>query len=369
MTPSSRPFPLSYCAGGYETLERLDRLYGDRAPDMVCATFEFPTAAMRRFAQVHPAGFCGYPDPAERIAWWDEHLRERAAVRDDTVPSAYLTEFDQGLYGGLLGGEVRFLSDPGMGWVSSMVPPLLEDLSQLDALRFDPGHPWFRRYRDQMDVFRRGAEGKFGISHFILIDGLNFVFELVGATETYLALTARPDAVRRAVDFAFDLNVTVHEAYFEHVGLVEGGTASNMTGWTRGRIVNESVDPFHMTSVDDFERWGREPVERIFRHFNGGAVHIHANGRHLLEAVSTLEGLKAIWLGEDRGFPSSFSMLPELKRRVGDVPLIATVPVYRDFVCALDRHELVGGVRYVVTNTPDADVANRLMDRVRDYRF
>ena len=368
MTPSSRPFPLSYCAGGYETLERLDRLYGDRAPDMVCATFEFPTAAMRRFAQVHPAGFCGYPDPAERIAWWDEHLRERAAVRDDTVPSAYLTEFDQGLYGGMLGGEVRFLSDPGMGWISSMVPPLFDELPEAAGLTFDPAHPWFRRYLDQMDVFVRGAEANFGISHLILIDGLNFVFELVGATNTYLALTEHPEDVRRAIDFAFDLNVRIHDAFFEHVGLVAGGTCSTMIGWGAGRHVCESVDPFHMTSVDYFERWGREPVERIFNHFDGGVLHIHANGRHLLEAVSTLPGLKGICLGNDRGYAPSFEILPQLKRRVGDVPLIVTVDFDR-FTRALDDHALIGGVQYVVTNTPDADAANQQMSRVRSYRL
>ena len=362
-----KQFPLSTCAGGYETLARLDRLYGERPEDLVCATFDIPTAAMRDFAEVHPAGFCEYPDPHERIAFWDAHFRERAAVCDDSVPSAYLSEFDQGLYGAILGGEIRFLSDPGMGWISSMVPPLFSELSEAAGLSYDRDHPWFRRYVDQMDVFVRGAAGKFGVGHLILIDSLNFVFELVGATDTYLALIDHPDEVRRAVDFAYDLNVAVHETFFEHVGLVEGGTCSNMTGWTRGRIVSESVDPFHMTGVDHFERWGREPVERIFDHFDGGVLHIHANGRHLLEAVSTLRGLKAIWLGEDRGFEASFSIFPELKRRVGDVPLVVTVG-FEAFVRALDRHELIGGVRYVVTDTPDADAANRQMDRVRTYR-
>ena len=363
----SRPFPLSYCAGGWETLDRLADLYERRAPDLVCAVFEVRTAAMDRFGEVHPAGFCEYPDPHERITFWDEHFKERSRVEDDSVPCAYLTEFDQGLYGGMLGGEVRFLSDSGVGWISSMVPPLFEALPEAAGLTFDPAHPWFRRYLDQMDVFVRGAEAQFGISHLILIDGLNFVFELVGATNTYLALTEHPEDVRRAIDFAFDLNVRIHDAFFEHVGLVAGGTCSTMIGWGAGRHVCESVDPFHMTSVDYFERWGREPVERIFNHFDGGVLHIHANGRHLLEAVSTLPGLKGICLGNDRGYAPSFEILPELKRRVGDVPLIVSVP-YDRFTRALDDHALIGGVQYVVTNTPDADAANQQMSRVRSYR-
>ena len=41
-------------------------------------------------------------------------------------------------------------------------------------------------------MFREASRGKFGISHFILIDGLNFVFELLGATQTYLEMVDSP---------------------------------------------------------------------------------------------------------------------------------------------------------------------------------
>jgi len=347
-------------------LARLEDLYERRAQDRVCAVFEFRTSALARFAQEHPAGFCEYPDPCERAAFWDAHLRERSAILDDSVPAAYLSEFDQGLYGGLLGGEVRFLSDPETGWISSMVPPLFSDLSESRDLAFDPDHPWFRRYLEQMDVFVGRAAGKFGISHFILIDSLNFVFECVGATRTYLALIEAPEEVRRLIDFAFDLNVAVQEAFFERVPLVEGGTCSNMVGWVRGRIVSESVDPFHMTSVGDFERWGRGPVERMLGHFDGGVLHIHGNGRHLLEAVADIPGLKAIYLGDDRGYAPAFTVLPDLKRRAGDVPLVLAVP-YEEFCRALGGHTVLGGVQYVVTGTPSADAANETMDRVRKY--
>ena len=120
----------------------------------------------------------------------DECFRERAGIEDDSIPSAYLSEIDQGLYEALIGGDVRFLCDTGWGWISSMVPPVLPDWGELDGSSFDAHHPWFRHYQEYLDLFVLGAEGSFGISHFILISGLNFVFELVGATETYLALTA-----------------------------------------------------------------------------------------------------------------------------------------------------------------------------------
>ncbi len=359
--------PLGYCGGGAETFDRLADLFERRRPEAVCATFAVPTRALAEFAGRHPAGACGYPDPAERIAFWDAHLAERAAVRDDSVPAAYLSEFDQGLYGGMIGGQVRFLCDPDTGWISSMVPALFDSLADADELAVDPSSPWFARYREQMELFARKAQGRFGISHLICIDSLNFVFELIGATASYMAMIEQADRVRRAIDFAFELNVRVQEAFFEHAGLVAGGTCSNMVGWARGRVLNESIDPFHMTSVECFEQWGREPVERISSRFDGGVIHVHGNGRHLLRAASTLGGLRAIYLGDDRGYPPAFSVLADLKRRVGAVPLVvgAALP---EFVAALDARRLVGGVKYNVTGAPDPDTANRIMDRVRAYR-
>jgi hypothetical protein len=358
---------LTYKPNLPETQARLRSLYAREAGDRIFATMSVPNAALTRFAQTHPHAQCAYPDPAERIAFWDEFFRERAAVDDDSMPAAYLSEFDQGLYGGLLGGEVRFMADPATGWISSMVPPLLADWSEFDRLRFDPEHAWWRRYVGQLDAFVEASRGRWGISHFILIDALNFVFELIGATRTYLSLDEHPEMVRRAIDFAFDLNVRVHEKFFETAPSLEGGTFSNFAQWLPGRVVSESLDPFHMTSVAYFERWGRKPAERIMTHFDGGVIHIHGNGRHLLEAAATLRGLKAMLLLNDRGFPPAFDVVDQLQARVGDMPISLFAP-YEAFADRVRRRALPGGVLYQVQNVPDAAAANRLMEQVRAYR-
>jgi len=358
---------LAYKPNLGDVLERLRLLYERRAQDRICASFEAPSEVLTEFQAHHPEGFCDDPDLSARIAFWDALFRERMAVRDDTVPSAYLSELDQGLYGGLLGGAVQFMCDPETGWISSMVAPLLGDWSEFHALRFDETHPWFRRYVRQLEVFREGSKGKFGVSHFILIDSLNLVFELVGATQTYIAMIERRETVQQAIDFAFELNVKVQETFFKIIPSLRGGTCSNMIQWMPGRIVSESVDPFHMTSVDYFEAWGRPPVERIYAHFDGGVLHIHGNGRHLLEAVASLKGLKAIYLGDDRAFPLAFDVLPHLQARTGEIPLVVSAD-YQGFVDKLNRHDLPGGVFYQVKNAPGTNEANRTMDRVRAYR-
>ena len=360
-------FPLSYCPDGETVLRRLRRLYEERAGGIALASMDVPSAALAAYAKERKAGFCDYPDPDERIRFWDAYLAERTGVRDDSVPSVYLAEMDQGLYGGLIGGEAQFIFDPDTGWISSMVAPILKDWSEFAQLAFDPDHKWFRRYLRQLDIFVEASRGKFGVSHFILINGLNFLFELFGATRTYLDLIERPEMVRKAVDFAFDLNAKVQDAFFERAPLLEGGTCSNMVQWIPGRIISESVDPFHMTSVEYFEKWGRGVLERIFARYDGGVLHIHGNGRHLLEAVSSVKGLKAIFLGDDKGFPPAFEIVESVRQRVGDMPLILGVS-FPDFRRALESHRLTRGVFYQVSAVPDVDAANRCMDLVREYR-
>ena len=360
-------FPLRYCPNGWQRMERLRNLYDRRMQDRIYARMEVPMEALRLFAERYPGGPTGRPELDDRITFWDALFAERLTINDDSIPSAYLSEFDQGLYGGIVGGHVRFMAHPDNGWISSMVPPLIKEWSDLEKLSVNPQGDFYQYYLRALDVFRRGAEGKFGISHLIVIDSLNFVFELFGGSRTYLELIDNPQRVQQAVDFAYQLNVDVQRRFFEAIPLLAGGTCSNMVEWIPGRIVSESVDPFHMTSVDYFERWGREPADRMLTTFDGGVLHIHGNGRHLLEAVSSLRGLKALELGDDKDIPAAFSVLGALKRRTGDLPLVVRVG-FPDFLAALRSRRLLGGIMYNVLDVPDAVTANRVMDLVRAYR-
>lgn len=359
---------LTYKPNTNEVVERLRTLWEKRPIDKVFASFEVPSPTLMQFRKTSPEGYCEYPDPSKRIVFWDQLLKERAPLEDDSIPSAYLSEFDQGLYGGLLGGNVQFLRQHDNGWITSMVAPLLKNWGEFDSLKVDPSHPWFEKYIKQLQVFVERSKDKFGISHFILINHLNLAFELVGGTETYMSLIENPEMIHRVISFAFDLNQAVQKVFFDYVPMLDNGTCSNMVQWIPGRIVSESIDPFHMTSVDDFEKWGRKPVQRMFDQFDGGVLHIHGNGRHLLEAASSLENLKAIYMGDDKGFPPAFEILPELRERAGDLPFVVQVD-FSVFMEHLKKHTLCGGVFYQVKDAPDIKSANRCMEKVRDYHL
>ncbi|MEN8227396.1 MAG: hypothetical protein ABFS38_04515 [Bacteroidota bacterium] len=358
---------IAYKRNAEAVIHRLIPFYDRKAEDRIFADFQIPTRTMEEYRRNNVEGYTSYPDPLERARFWDSLLKEKTMVEDDTIPNAYLSEFDQGLYGALIGGEIQFLNDPGIGWISSMVKPMLEELSDFQIPEISTDHPWFQKYLKQLEIFREVSEDKFGISHFILIDSLNFVFELVGATKTYLSLFENPEKVREVIDFAFDLNVKVQEAFFQHTPSYLNGTFSNFAQWLPGRIISESVDPFHMTSVEDYETWGEENVQRMFNHFDGGVLHLHSNGRHLLKSVSRLKNLKAIYMLDEKDNPLAFDVLPELKAQAGDVPLVVATrgDLFEDH---LQSHSLPGGVLYVVTSDRNVDEVNRIMEKVRTYR-
>ena len=361
---------LAYKANAREVVERLSALYERRAADRIFAklSVRHERETLLDFRKTHSVGPCEYPDPAERIDFWDCALKERPQVEDDALPSVYLWEMDMGLWGGIFGAQPVFTCNADNGQISSNAEPALRDWSEFERLHFDRANPWFQKYLRQLQVFAAGAHGKFGVCPICMLNGFHCSWELVGPTAAYMGLVDQPDMIRRAMEFGFEVCTAVMDAYFENVPLFCGGTCDLFCEWLPGRTVMESVDGFSLTSVAYFEEWGRAALERIFSRYDGGEVHIHGNGRHQLEAVSSVKGLKAIYLGDDKGFPEAFSVLDELKARAGDVPLIVDASI-SEFTEKLEKHELPGNVLYKVGGFESVSAANRCMEKVKAYRI
>ena len=212
-----------------EVLSRLEELFTFKGRDKIYAKMNIPNPALERYGVETKNGLVEYPDLEKRIQFWDEYLSVYKTSQDDSLPSAYLTELDEGLYGALVGAkDIRFLNDTSWGWVSSMIVPFIEDIKEIRKFELDENNIWFQRYKQQLEIFTRGAEGKFGISHFTLIDSLNFLIEVRGATNAYLDMLDYPEEVAYVIDFAEKLNVWIHQYFFNRVGLFHGGTCSNL---------------------------------------------------------------------------------------------------------------------------------------------
>ena len=199
---------------------------------------------------------------------------------------------------------------------------------------------------------------------------VDFAVELTTPRESnvYYDIVDVPEKVKFVIDFALKLNEWVVNRFFDITGLVNGGTCSNFVQWIPGRVVSESVDPFHLASVDTFEEWGREPIQRIFDKYDGGIVHLHSNGHHLMENVSTLKGLKCIVLLDEEFNAPVYKKLEQLNIKRGKIPMNISIP-YEVFADRLTKRELHTNVFYNVLNVPDTNCANKVMADVKKYKI
>ena len=111
------------------------------------------------------------------------------------------------------------------------------------------------RYLDQLAIFAEGAGDRFGLSHFILVDSLNFVFELFGATRTYLD----QNPAVNVIVWSWCGQVDGTEAEIQHyIDLMEGlendypgVTFVYMTGHTDGAALTGNV-PLRNKQIRDY---------------------------------------------------------------------------------------------------------------------
>lgn len=349
-----------------ETFQRLNELYNRQGLNKIYAQMNIPSQSLLNYRKSFPPGEINSPHTEDSIDFWFKYFNERLDIEDDSMPCCYLSEFDQGLYAGLVGGEIKYITFSYDGLISSMVKPFIDDIHSVSNLKINTDHWLFKEYVNKLKIFAEKAKGNFGISHFILIDSLNFLFELRGATQSYLDVIENPELVQVVIDFALKLNLLIQNTFFQEIGLFNGGTFSTHVQLIQGRVISESVDPFHLTSVDFFEKWGIEPVEKIFSFYDGGIIHLHSNGRHLLKKVSQIKGIKAVRLVDEPGNPPTISILSSLHPKRNSIPLVISVP-YQTFISLLKKHQLYGNIFYMVDEVPDINTANNLMEKVRSY--
>ena len=234
---------MQYKKNSNEVFARLTELYTGKGIDKIYAKMKVINPIFNEFTCRYYDGEVKFPDAEERVTYWDKALSIHTDIEDDSIPNCYLAEFDEGLYTALFGADIKFMQFAS-GWISSMVIPFVSDLDEVRNFKLDESNEWFKRYIFQMNAYVEKIGNKFGIGHLMSIDGLNFLYELMGATQTYYELFDNPEKVKFAIDFSTKLNVLIQETFFNTVGLLNGGTPSIYASWCPGKIVNESVDSF-----------------------------------------------------------------------------------------------------------------------------
>jgi hypothetical protein len=123
-------------------IQRLSDLYSGKGKDKIYAKIYTKSKTIEKYADKYPSGEMEYPELGLRASFWEDYLLEQQDIDDDSMPCAYMSEFDEGLYAGLLGAETRFMYNSDWGWVSSMSVPFVKDVTELMKLKPNMDSEW-----------------------------------------------------------------------------------------------------------------------------------------------------------------------------------------------------------------------------------
>lgn len=361
-----------------EILERRTRFFRREMQDSILATL--PVAAdteqaWRDFEAewgTHEQGDARpFPSNEEIFQRTVIGMRDRAPVEDDCLPVIYsMLDAGESMVGGMFGRPMRFLHRP-RGAAFSKADPVLPDYSNLPATRFAIDNAWAQRFLAIQDYFEGHAESQFAQHPCLTMDALNFAVEMRGATTAYLDLYEHPAELRQLMEIGLDFNIRFQEAQLERIGGYAEGCFVWLGGWVPfPKAVSLSVDAYVICSVKSYAEFGLEYQSRLIEHFGHGLMHFHCTRADLAQEVAKLPGLELFQFGGDTRDPlPEIDRLPEIRRAVGEVPIMASCSL-ENFRERLSARTLMPNVWYMVSSGDPlpVDEANRLMDDIRAYR-
>ena len=375
---------MEYKENWEEVIERQTAFWNREMPDRILARIYVRNPYLDKWLEEKgksiPIETDELPDTQDIFEMWDCKLRILRNIEDDSLPVMIPTEFDEGLYGGILGARMIYGFDPASGWFSSMAESFLDDYSDTSCLKIDESNFWFQELGRRLNLYKRLAAGKFGLSPIISIDALNFAVLSRGANLAMLDIYDNPSRLKDLFDFALEYTVRINTFQKEIIGSFKGGRFDGYAGfgsWFPGEEINISVDAFGLCSRETYEETGFEYSQKLIDEAGSAFLHIHGNAQHLLPVVTKLKGLRGIWICDEK--PHPFPMLSEIKKTTGDMPLV-TECMLDEFREAMRTHTLPGGVFYIirahkegecVLQSPAVETvaeANELMHSIKEYR-
>lgn len=302
------------------------------------------------------------PNTERMFAAWEHYFLSCKDVDDDAV-SVAKTSHGSDAFGGYLGAKVVFPPEGGPGWSK----PLLTNWDKLDGLEFDKDNGFFQTQLEALRYYAENAKNRFGVSTTETVDALTLAALLRGAQRAYLDIYDAPEKLRRLMEFGVDFTIRFIELQREIVGCYDGGVFNLFQSWMPGQTIWLGVDAYGPCSPKVYADMGREYQQQLIGHFGGGWMHLHSGALHLLPEVTKLKRLVGIGIVDDPGQPRGFDQLPKIQEVTKDIPLMIECRK-EELLEGIEDRTLPGGVMYWVYGASSVEEANRIMERVRDYR-
>ncbi len=209
--------------------------------------------------------------------------------------------------------------------------PGLDDWSELDRVRFDPGNPWFRRLVAITEALLKKAAGRYAIGPGPLLLGPpDLMMQLRGQEALAVDFYDAPEQVAALGKRAVNLCAEATHALYNMTPLYHGGRAgTSRYFWAPGEMAETAEDISFMTSPDLHRRFVVPLHEALGRRFPYTMLHLHSAQLHTVPALLEIDSIAAIEITPDFGEDLS-PQIPLLGQILERKPLLLHGVISRD---------------------------------------
>jgi len=243
-------------------------------------------------------------DPADFL---EDHVRmllEGEKIDDDLLRGAGPTAVAVPFLPGVVGCKMRILPDNVMGEE--------RNLSWEDAfkVRFDPQHPWFRKYVEFGQALAARAQGQFPISHNADLGPTDLHAVLRGHSQSILDLSDEPEKSAELLAQMGEIFCAFTDEYWKCIPCFHGGYYDGQYSlWSPGPIVRMQEDATAVYSPDLYRKLVQPVDRKLARHFASAFIHLHSTSMFLLDAFLEIEEIRCFEINNDVSGPPLKNMV------------------------------------------------------------
>ncbi len=248
-------------------------------------------------------------DPDDFLADHERICREGDVVEDDGFRGAYPGQVAIPWLPPVLDCPLRLLPSNVMGDERNLT------WEEALAVKFDPEHPWYRKYLDFSAALVRLADGRFPVGHGAEIGPTDLHAVLRGHTQSLMDLMVDPDKSGELLWLLGEIFRDFAQDYWSRTPLFLGGYFdAQYQIWSPGSIVRMQEDATAVYSPDLYRKLV-QPVDRmIARSFDNAFIHLHPTSLFILDLFLEIEELRCFEINREDIGPPLAEMMDSLKK-------------------------------------------------------
>jgi len=202
----------------------------------------------------------------------------------------------------------------------------LNDWSELDAVRFDPGNLWFLKLLEVTEEVVRYSENRFPVGMPLLRGPGDVASALRGVNNFCLDVVTEPDKLEVLLDVCADTYIQVTRALFEKCTRWQGGYFEQIRHiWAPGYCCQTQADIASLLSPAHYREFLLPRDAAVLRTYDYCFIHLHSSSVHVLDDILGIDPLAAVQLSVDVGGPGPLELFGNFEKVLTRTRLIIQV--------------------------------------------